>query len=83
MSSATLMKTMAMDIALVSPKMVAAFGIAVVVILSKKFMFLDKKSAIKKVSIECKCNIALFYSSFINFFLAIRKKSKFAILTFE
>ena len=45
MSSTTLMKTIALDIALVSPKMVAAFGIAVVVILLKKFMFLDKKKA--------------------------------------
>ena len=50
MSSTTLMKTMVMDIALVSTKMVAALGIAVVVILLKKFMFLDKKKRNKKKS---------------------------------
>ena len=66
MSSTTLMKTMAVDIALVSPKMVAAFGIAVVVILLKKFMFLDKKKRNKKKWVKS-VNATLLYSTHLSF----------------
>ena len=77
-SSTTLMKTMAMDIALVSPKMVAASGKTVaVLLLLKKFMFLDKKKRNKKkVSIEC--SAILLYSTHLSFiFFGDSKKEQF------